>query len=98
VDPELPLVGVRSGRDIVADSIVQLTFTMAALGVAAAMASCLPAPGAPCPGGWRCAGVVTLGSAYPALGPAFRTPSDTRSSKALKFAVNIPASFRAWAS
>jgi predicted permease len=45
VDPELPLVGFQSGEEIVADSIVQLTFTLVTLAMAAMMALILGAVG-----------------------------------------------------
>jgi len=44
-DSELPLVGLRTGDEIVADSIVQITFTLVTLAMAAAMALILGAVG-----------------------------------------------------
>jgi len=45
VDPDLPLVGLRAGKKIVDDSVVQLTFTMVTLAMSAAMALILGAVG-----------------------------------------------------
>jgi ABC-type antimicrobial peptide transport system permease subunit len=45
IDPELPLVALTTGEEIVADSIVQLSFTMITLGIAAVMALILGAVG-----------------------------------------------------
>jgi hypothetical protein len=45
VDGELPLVNLATGEEIVADSIVQLSFTMITLGIAAVLALILGAVG-----------------------------------------------------
>jgi len=45
VDPDIPLAGVRTGEEVVAASITELSFTMATLGVAAIMALLLGAIG-----------------------------------------------------